>query len=177
MCGCGGFSAPRSLYISFYLAAAAAKLVQSRLEEDLPFSGSQVAAERHKNKRSVREKKGLVCFMELYIVLAVIVLALAYVAYNYFRIKKMDEGTADMKDMAKIIRDGAATFMKTEYKTIAIVVVIVALVFSLFIEKTAGLTLILGAAMSSIVCVLGMNSATYANVRTANKARETLCQE
>ena len=112
--------------------------------------------------------------MELYIVLAVIVLALAYVAYNYFRIKKMDEGTADMKDMAKIIRDGAATFMKTEYKTIAIVVVIVALVFSLFIEKTAGLTLILGAAMSSIVCVLGMNSATYANVRTANKARETL---
>ena len=32
----------------------------------------------------------------------------------------------------------------------------------------------MGAAMSSIVCVLGMTSATYANVRTANKARESL---
>ena len=31
-----------------------------------------------------------------------------------------------------------------------------------------------GAAMSSIVCVLGMRSATYANVRTANRARESL---
>ena len=112
--------------------------------------------------------------MELYIVLAVIVLAMAYVAYNYFRIKKMDEGTADMKDMAKIIRDGATTFMKTEYKTIAIVVVIVAIVFSLFIEVTSGLTFILGALMSTCVCVLGMSSATYANVRTANKARTSL---
>ena len=31
----------------------------------------------------------------------------------------------------------------------------------------------MGACMSSIVCILGMRSATYANVRTANRARET----
>lgn len=112
--------------------------------------------------------------MAWYIVLGVIVLAIAYVFYNYFRIKKMNEGTADMADMAKIIRDGATTFMKTEYKTIAIVVVVVALVFTLFVEATSGITFLMGACMSSIVCVLGMRSATYANVRTANKARETL---
>ena len=79
-----------------------------------------------------------------------------------------------MSEMAKIIRDGASTFMKTEYKTISIVCVIVALVFSLFIEATSGITFLLGAAMSSCVCVLGMRSATYANVRTANKARTSL---
>ena len=109
-----------------------------------------------------------------FIILGIIVLALIYVFFNFFRIKKMDEGTADMADMAKIIRDGAATFMKTEYKTIGIVCVIVALVFSLFIEATSGLTFLLGAVMSSCVCVLGMRSATYANVRTANKARTSL---
>ena len=109
-----------------------------------------------------------------FIILGIIVLALIYVFFNFFRIKKMDEGTADMADMAKIIRDGAATFMKTEYKTISIVCVIVALVFSLFIEATSGLTFLLGAVMSSCVCVLGMRSATYANVRTANKARTSL---
>jgi len=112
--------------------------------------------------------------LALYIVLAVVVLAVAYIAINYSRIRKMPEGTDDMKDMAGIIRDGANTFIKTEFKTIALVVLGLAVVFSLFIEKTSGITFIFGALMSSIVCVLGMRSATYANVRTSNKARETL---
>ena len=112
--------------------------------------------------------------MAWYIVLFVVVLAIAYVFFNFCKVKKMEEGTAEMADMAAIIRSGATTFMVTEYKTILVVVLALALIFSLFVEKTSGLTLILGAAMSSIVCVLGMRSATYANVRTANKARETL---
>ncbi len=112
--------------------------------------------------------------MAWYIVLAVVVLTLVYIAYNYVRIRKMSEGTADMMEMAAIIREGATTFMKTEYKTISIVTLVVALIFSLFVEKTSGVTFLLGACMSSIVCVLGMRSATYANVRTANKARESL---
>ena len=112
--------------------------------------------------------------MAWYIVLAVIALALIYIFYNYTRIRRLDEGTEEMAQMAAIIRSGAATFLKTEFKTIAIVVVILAVVFSLFVEKTSGLTFILGACMSSIVCILGMRSATYANVRTANRARKTL---
>ena len=109
-----------------------------------------------------------------YLVLAVIVLTVAYVFYNFFRIRKMEEGTAEMSEMAGIIRSGASTFMKTEYKTIALVVVALALVFSLFVEKTSGISFLMGCLMSSIVCVLGMRAATYANVRTANKARESL---
>ena len=109
-----------------------------------------------------------------YILLGIIVLTLAYVFFNFFRIKKMKEGTAEMSEMAGIIRDGASTFLKTEFKTIAIVVVLVAAIFSLFVEWSSGITFIIGAAMSSAVCVLGMRSATYANVRTANKAKETL---
>ena len=108
------------------------------------------------------------------IVLGVVVLALAYVAYNYFRIKKMPEGTAEMIELSGIIRSGAQTFLKTEFKSIAIVVAVVAVIFTLFVEKTCGITFLMGALMSSIVCVLGMQSATYANVRTSNKARESL---
>ncbi len=108
------------------------------------------------------------------IALAIAVFAVAYVFLNFFKIRKMKEGTPEMVEMAGIIRSGAATFMKTEYKTISIVVVIIAVLFSLFIEKISGATFILGAAMSSCVCVLGMRSATYANVRTANKAKESL---
>ena len=108
------------------------------------------------------------------IVLGVVFLALIYVAFNYFRIKKMPEGTAEMIELSGIIRSGAQTFLKTEYKSICIVVAVVAVVFALFVHWSTGVTFLMGALMSSIVCVLGMQSATYANVRTSNKARESL---
>ena len=108
------------------------------------------------------------------IVLGVVFLALIYVGFNYFRIKKMPEGTADMIELSGIIRSGAQTFLKTEYKSICIVVAVVAVIFGLFVHWSTGVTFLMGALMSSIVCVLGMQSATYANVRTSNKARESL---
>ena len=107
-------------------------------------------------------------------VLAVIAATIGYVVYNYIRIRKMPEGTKEMAEMAGIIRSGANTFMKTEYRTIVIVVVLLAAIFSLFVEATSGITFLMGALMSSCACVIGMRSATYANVRTANRARETL---
>ena len=51
--------------------------------------------------------------------------------------------------MAGIIRSGASTFLKTEFKSIGLVVLIVAVVFSLFVEKTSGLTFLMGACMLS----------------------------
>ena len=109
-----------------------------------------------------------------HLVLCVVILALAYIFFQYARIRKLPEGTDEMQEMAGIIRDGASTFLKTEFRVIAIVVIVVAAVFSLFVEKTSGITFIMGACMSSVVCILGMRSATYANVRTSNRARETL---
>lgn len=110
----------------------------------------------------------------LFIILGICFVALLYVLYNYINIKKMDEGTEQMKKMSGIIRDGANVFIKKEFTTIAIVIAVLAVLFTLFIEKFSGLTYLFGATMSSVVCILGMKSATYANVRTANKAKETL---
>ena len=60
------------------------------------------------------------------LMLAIVVLAIVYVFYNYGRIRKMSEGTPEMAEMAGIIRSGASTFLKTEFRTVAIVVVLVA---------------------------------------------------
>ena len=106
-------------------------------------------------------------------ILAVVVIAFVYILSSYTKVKKMNEGNEEMKTLAGIIRAGADTFIKIEFKTIAIVIAVLAIVFTLFIEKTSGLTFIIGALMSSIVCCAGMKSATYANVRTSNRARET----
>jgi K(+)-stimulated pyrophosphate-energized sodium pump len=130
--------------------------------------------QRCKTKREKRKEGKKMSLTWIITVLCIIAVTLAYVAWNYIRIRKMPEGTADMVDMAAIIRSGANAFMKTEYKTISIVVVLISLTLSLFVEKTAGITFLVGAAMSSCACVLGMKSATYANVRTANKARESM---
>ncbi|MCR5592937.1 MAG: sodium-translocating pyrophosphatase [Saccharofermentans sp.] len=108
------------------------------------------------------------------IVLCVTLVAMAYVFWNYIRIKKLPEGTAEMSELASIIRSGAETFLKTEFKYIGIVLVTVAVIFCLVIEKTSGISFLIGGVMSSLVCLLGMKSATYANVRTSNKARESL---
>ena len=110
----------------------------------------------------------------LWLVLAICLFAMLYVIYNYIKIKRMPEGTERMVKMSGIIREGANVFIKKEFTTIAIVVAALAVLFTLFIEKFSGLTYLFGALMSSIVCILGMKSATYANVRTANQAKETL---
>ncbi|HIV17197.1 MAG TPA: sodium-translocating pyrophosphatase [Candidatus Alectryocaccobium stercorigallinarum] len=106
--------------------------------------------------------------------MAVVVIALLFVLYNFRKVKKLPEGTDDMVEMAAIIRSGANTFLKAEFRVIIIAYIIIALVFSLFIEATSGITFIIGGAMSSCACIIGMKCATYANVRTANRAKETL---
>ncbi len=108
------------------------------------------------------------------VVLCLSVIAMVYVLWNYSRIKQMPEGTAEMSELAGIIRSGAETFLKTEFKYIGIVLCSVAVIFCLVIEKTSGISFLIGGLMSSLVCILGMKSATYANVRTSNKALESL---
>ena len=108
------------------------------------------------------------------LVFLIALVALVYVAFNYFKLRRMEEGTEEMSDLAGIIRSGARTFMRAEYKIILPVIIIVAAIFSCFIEKTSGLTFMIGALMSSAACIIGMRSATYANVRTTNTARKSM---
>ena len=74
---------------------------------------------------------------EYWIVLGIIILALLYVLFNFIRVKKMDEGTDEMKEMAGIIRSGASMFLKTEFKTVTIVVLVLALVFPFLLSRSA----------------------------------------
>ena len=100
-------------------------------------------------------------------------LALAFMVYNFHKLRNMEEGTKDMSDIAAIIRRGARRFMRAEYYVIIPTVLIVAAIFSCFIEKTSGFTFMAGALMSSLACVIGMRSGSYANVRTTATALRT----
>lgn len=105
--------------------------------------------------------------------LVVCVGAFWFVALTYEKIKALPEGNSDMVIMARTIRDGSSAFLRKEFRTIAVIIILLTIVFSCFVEKFAGIAFLIGAIMSSAVCIIGMKSATYANVRTANTARES----
>ena len=115
--------------------------------------------------------------MNTSLVLGLIILAslagLAYACFNFFSVKKLEEGTDRMKTIAGEIRLGANTFIEYEYKVIAIAAVIVAIVIALLISWSASIAFVIGAVMSAVTGFIGMKIATYANVRVTNKARTT----
>ncbi len=110
------------------------------------------------------------------ITIVVILLAMFFV-FNAFNGLKRDVNDIRIRglrsEMVKIsdaIRRGADTFIKTEFKRIVYVIIILTILIGLFIEKTSAITFALGALMSSLVCIIGMKGATYANVCTAYTA-------
>ena len=108
-----------------------------------------------------------------YVAIGISILATIFLVCNFYNLKKHGEGTPEMQDLAGIIRSGAKTFMRREYRIIIPTVIVVALIYTIFMEKYSGISFILGATMSSAACIIGMRAATYGNVRTTNAARVT----
>ena len=102
-----------------------------------------------------------------------IVFAVAYAVFNYFCVKKLKEGTDRMGEIAGAIRVGANEFIKYEYKVVAIIGAVIAVVVFIVISWQAAIAFIIGACMSAAAGFVGMKIATYANVRVTNTARET----
>jgi len=107
-----------------------------------------------------------------FVILAAIA-ALGFAAVNFFSVKKMDEGTDRMKKIAAAIRVGANAFIRYEYKIIAIIAAVVAVLMCIAISWQTGIAFLIGASMSASAGWVGMKIATYANVRVANAARTT----
>ncbi len=70
----------------------------------------------------------------LIIVAFAVVLAVCYAAFNYFGVKKMEEGTERMQEIAGAIRIGANAFIRYEYKVVAIIGSIVAVLLGVIIS-------------------------------------------
>ncbi len=109
----------------------------------------------------------------LIIVGAAVILAVAYAVFNYFCVKKMEEGTARMGEIAGAVRIGANAFIRYEYKLVAIIGSVIAVAVFLVISWQAAIAFVIGALMSASAGWVGMKIATYANVRVTNRARES----
>jgi len=107
------------------------------------------------------------------IVFFVGILGIMYAAFNYVKIKNMEEGTERMSEIASAIREGSDTFLMEEYKVLLVAIIVVTLVLGIFIQYSSAVAFIIGTIMSGAVGLFGMKASTLANVRVANTALNT----
>ena len=110
----------------------------------------------------------------IYIAIATGALALLFALALARLVLKEDQGTDTMKEIGKAIQEGASAFLGREYRTLAIFVVIVAVVLGLFIDPETAVAYVVGAICSAGTGYIGMSIAVRANTRTASAAMRGL---
>ncbi|MBR4269995.1 MAG: sodium-translocating pyrophosphatase [Prevotella sp.] len=106
--------------------------------------------------------------------------ALGMALYFYLQMKKADEGTDRMKEIAMHVRKGAMAYLKQQYKVVTVVFVVLAVIFAIMAygfqlqNPWVPFAFLTGGLFSGLAGFFGMKTATYASARTANAARQSL---
>ncbi|HIV04508.1 MAG TPA: sodium-translocating pyrophosphatase [Candidatus Spyradosoma merdigallinarum] len=105
--------------------------------------------------------------------------ALAFAAHFYRQMKTCDEGTPTMRRIAQHVRDGAMAYLKQQYKIVAAVFVVLAVLFAVLAANglqnpVVPVAFLTGGFFSGLAGFFGMKTATYASARTARAAQNSL---
>ena len=100
------------------------------------------------------------------------VLGLIIVVIIYQWISKQDGGSGAVKKIGEQIHIGAIVFMKREYKMLSIFALVLLVLLYIFLGAASALCFLVGAVTSATAGYIGMNTATIANVRTAQAAHD-----
>ena len=107
----------------------------------------------------------------------IIITGLLAIFYSYIVSKQIlsaSPGNSKMQEIARAIQEGARAYLNRQYKTIAIVGVVILVIITFALGTWVGLGYFIGALLSGAAGYVGMLVSVQANVRTAEASRKGL---